>query len=181
MLEAAGADPGAVNRVTIGFDAVATLAAGKLDAATAFWNAEGVALQRLGVPIREFRVDDSARPRYPELVLATSRGDPARRPEARQRGQRRDRHAATRDRRPHGDEALDALLDAVPDLDPAEQRAQFDALEEADALRRRAACWTDGMLERAGRDGTAGTASCRSPLDVDAAFPLGRRRLNDVC
>ena len=45
VLEAGGADPDSVRRVTIGFDAVPTLAAGKLDAATAFWNAEGVALR----------------------------------------------------------------------------------------------------------------------------------------
>ena len=72
VLEAGGADPDAVRRVTIGFDAVATLAAGKLDAATAFWNAEGVALRDLGVPTREFRVDDYGAPRYPELILVTS-------------------------------------------------------------------------------------------------------------
>ena len=37
--------PSAVDRVTIGFDSVAALSAGRLDAATAFWNAEGVALR----------------------------------------------------------------------------------------------------------------------------------------
>ncbi len=42
VLEADGADPDAVDRVTIGFNAVASLAAGRVDAATAFWNAEGV-------------------------------------------------------------------------------------------------------------------------------------------
>ena len=67
-----------VDRVTIGFDAVAALAAGKLDAATAFWNAEGVALRGLGVPTREFRVDDFGAPDYPELILTSTRRDPAR-------------------------------------------------------------------------------------------------------
>ena len=42
VLEADGADPDAVDRVTIGFNAVAALAAGRVDAATAFWNAEGL-------------------------------------------------------------------------------------------------------------------------------------------
>ena len=51
--------------MTIGFEAVPALAAGRLDAATAFWNAEGVALRRQGVPTREFRVDDYGAPRYP--------------------------------------------------------------------------------------------------------------------
>ena len=50
VLEADGADPDAVDRVTIGFNAVSSLAAGKVDAATAFWNAEGVALQAPGDP-----------------------------------------------------------------------------------------------------------------------------------
>ena len=43
VLRSGGVDPSSVHRVTIGFNAVAALAAGKLDAATAFWNAEGVA------------------------------------------------------------------------------------------------------------------------------------------
>ena len=48
VLEADGADPDAVDRVTIGFNAVASLAAGRVDAATAFWNAEGVTLSSAG-------------------------------------------------------------------------------------------------------------------------------------
>src|SRR5436190_12980766 len=81
VLAAGGVDPSSVHRVTIGFNAVADLRAGKLDAATAFWNAEGVVLRRDGVPIREFRVDRYGAPRYPELILCTtgqlSRSNPA--------------------------------------------------------------------------------------------------------
>jgi len=73
VLEADGADPESVDRTTIGFNAVSALAAGKLDAATAFWNAEGVELKRLGIPTREFRVDEYGAPRYPELVLVATR------------------------------------------------------------------------------------------------------------
>ena len=72
VVSADGGDPKQVHRVTIGFNAVASLAAGRIDAATAFWNAEGVTLQRQGVPIRVFRVDDYGAPRYPELVLVTT-------------------------------------------------------------------------------------------------------------
>ena len=57
VLRSGGVDPSDVHRVTIGFNAVADLAAGKVDAATGFWNAEGVELQKQGIPIREFRVD----------------------------------------------------------------------------------------------------------------------------
>ena len=59
--------------MTIGFNAVASLAAGKVDAATGFWNAEGVALREQGVPIRIFKVDEYGAPPYPELVLVASR------------------------------------------------------------------------------------------------------------
>ncbi len=69
VIRAGGGDPSSVHRVTIGFQAVSALAAGKVDAATAFWNAEGVTLRRMGVPTREFRVDQLRGP-------ALSRADP---------------------------------------------------------------------------------------------------------
>ena len=65
VLRSGGVNPSDVHRVTIGFNAVADLAAGKIDAATAFWNAEGVELHQMGIPIREFRVDEFGAPRYP--------------------------------------------------------------------------------------------------------------------
>jgi NitT/TauT family transport system substrate-binding protein/putative hydroxymethylpyrimidine transport system substrate-binding protein len=61
-----------VRQVTIGFSAVPSLVAGKVAAATAFWNVEGVALRARGVRTREFRLDDRGR-RYPELVLVATR------------------------------------------------------------------------------------------------------------
>jgi len=61
-----------VHQVTIGFNAVSALLAGKVDAAPVFWNAEGVALRRHHLPIREFRVDDYGAPRYPEVLLITA-------------------------------------------------------------------------------------------------------------
>src|SRR6185312_14292669 len=62
-----------VKRVTIGFSAVPSVVAGRVDAVVAFWAAEGVALRARGVRTREFRVDDYGAPRYPELVLVTTR------------------------------------------------------------------------------------------------------------
>jgi len=133
VLDGAGADPGAVERVTIGFDAVAALAAGKLDAATAFWNAEGVTLRRLDVPTREFRVDDFGAPAYPELVLVTSRETLQAQPGlvdsvVRATGAGYDAVVAD----PAA--AVDDLVAAVPALDAGEQRAQLDALLDAGAL-----------------------------------------------
>src|SRR5215218_4467763 len=126
-VEADGGDPTAVERVTIGFNAVASLAAGRVDAATGFWNAEGVALRRQGVPIRIFKVDEFGAPPYPELVLATSQKTLEADPdlveavvEATERGY------AYAERDPEA--ALDDLLAANPELEPSEQRAQMKAL-----------------------------------------------------
>jgi putative hydroxymethylpyrimidine transport system substrate-binding protein len=126
-VSADGGDPARVHRVTIGFNAVASLAAGKVDAATGFWNAEGVALRRRGVPIRVFRVDEYGAPRYPELVLAATRSTVEGRSglvdamvRATRRGYRRAVHRPGK--------ALAALLAASPGLDRAEQAAQMRAL-----------------------------------------------------
>jgi NitT/TauT family transport system substrate-binding protein/putative hydroxymethylpyrimidine transport system substrate-binding protein len=68
-----GGDLRRVRQVTIGFAAVPSLIERKVAAVPAFWNAEGVVLRRRGVPVREFRVDDYGAPRYPEVVLFTTR------------------------------------------------------------------------------------------------------------
>jgi NitT/TauT family transport system substrate-binding protein/putative hydroxymethylpyrimidine transport system substrate-binding protein len=72
VLALGGLGPEDVDTVTIGFDAVPQLLAGRVDAATAFWNAEGVTLADR-IPTREFRVADIGEvPTYPELVLVTT-------------------------------------------------------------------------------------------------------------
>src|SRR3954452_7710974 len=119
VLRSGGVDPSDVHRVTIGFNAVADLAAGKIDAATAFWNAEGVQLQQMGVPIREFRVDQFGAPRYPELVVAASRDSCS---EARPLVDALSRGYEVLDDDPQS--ALADLLGAVKGLDAASQRAQ---------------------------------------------------------
>jgi ABC-type nitrate/sulfonate/bicarbonate transport system substrate-binding protein len=68
-----GGDPSKVRKVSIGFQAVTALLARRVDAATAFWNAEGVALQAKRPGMRQFKVDDFGAPPYPELVLCVSR------------------------------------------------------------------------------------------------------------
>ena len=72
VVEADGGEFARVRRTTIGFSAVPSLVAKKVDAVVTFWNAEGVALRLRGVPTREFRVDEFGAPRYPELVVATT-------------------------------------------------------------------------------------------------------------
>jgi putative hydroxymethylpyrimidine transport system substrate-binding protein len=165
-VSADGGDPARVDRVTIGFAAVASLAAGKVDAATGFWNAEGVALRRRGVPIRVFKVNDYGAPPYPELILAASRQTIDRDPKlvdatvaATTRGYR----FTVR----HPTEALDDLLAAAPELDRGDQAAQLRALLPDlrpapfdPALLRAWAAWDlrHGLLKR--------------PLDVNRAFRL---------
>lgn len=133
ILAEGGVDPSSVERQTIGFESVPLLAAGRVDAATAFWNAEGVELKRQGIPTREFRVDEFGAPRYPELVLAISREQVKDRSdlycpvfEALTRGYEdlvRDPHAA-----------LDDLLVQNEGLDLEAQRAQIQALTSAHAF-----------------------------------------------
>ena len=73
VVEHDGGDYDRVKKITIGYSAVPSLIAGRVDAVVAFWNAEGVALRERGVETREFRVDDYGAPRYPELVLVVKR------------------------------------------------------------------------------------------------------------
>ena len=126
-VEADGGDPAKVERVTIGFNAVASLAAGRVDAATGFWNAEGVALRRQGVPVRVFEVDEFGAPPYPELILTTSRETLEDDPElvddvvaATERGYESAVEGP--------DAALDDLLAANPELERDEQQAQLAVL-----------------------------------------------------
>ena len=163
-VEADGGDPAQVKRVTIGFTAVPSLAAAKVDAATGFWNAEGVALRRQGVPIRVFKVDRFGAPPYPELVLTTSRKTLEADPElvdATIAATRRGYAFAERD----PEAALDDLLAADPSLERADQKAQLNALLpvlaphpfDAKVLHEWAAWDLDhGLLEK--------------PLDVEQAF-----------
>jgi putative hydroxymethylpyrimidine transport system substrate-binding protein len=126
-VEADGGDPAKVDEVTIGFNAVASLAAGKVDAATGFWNAEAIALRRQGVPITVFKVDRFGAPPYPELILTTSRKTLEEKPglvdavvSATRRG-----YAFTEDR---PSQALDDLLAANASLERSDQAAQLHAL-----------------------------------------------------
>ncbi|MGN6167516.1 MAG: ABC transporter substrate-binding protein [Solirubrobacteraceae bacterium] len=80
IVAGAGGHPRAVHTITIGSDAVADLLAGRVAAATAFWNDEGVALALRRPGYRIFRVENFGAPAYPELVLCARRQTVARRP-----------------------------------------------------------------------------------------------------
>jgi NitT/TauT family transport system substrate-binding protein/putative hydroxymethylpyrimidine transport system substrate-binding protein len=126
-VSADGGDPAAVHRVTIGFNAVSSLAAGKVDAATGFWNAEGVALRERGVPIRIFKVNEYGAPPYPELVLSTARRTIEDEPDlvdAVVKATTRGYAFAVQ----HPGQALEDLVRSVPTLNRAEQSAQLRVL-----------------------------------------------------
>lgn len=164
-----GGDPGAVRTTTIGFAAVRALLARRVDAATAFWNVEGVALRERRPAAREFRVDDYGAPAYPELVLCVTR---------RALEEKRAVVAATVRAMQRGyaeaqadpESAVSALVDSGTGLDRTAAAAQLDAVAPAftagaraygqlrrDVLREWAAWDVEfGILER--------------PLDVDRAF-----------
>ena len=163
-VSADGGDPAEVKRVTIGFNAVSSLVADKVDAVTGFWNAEGVALRARGIPVHIFKVDRYGAPSYPELVLATT-GDTLRNDpelvESTVDATRRGYRLATR----QPGLALDDLLAAVPALDREEQAGQLNVLLRDlqpapfdPAVLRAWAAWDleHGLLKR--------------PLGVDAAF-----------
>jgi len=167
-VSADGGEPARVERVTIGFNAVAALAADRVDAVTGFWNAEGVALRSQGTPIRVFKVDRYGAPHYPELVLVASRHtveDDPQLVDAIVDATARGYELAFE----HPARALDDLIAANPGLDRAEQAAQLRALRPDlhptpfdRAVLEEWAAWDlkHGLLER--------------PLDVDAAFRLSR-------
>src|SRR5947208_4560094 len=60
-----GGDFSSVKQHTIGFSAVPQMVAGRVDAVTAFWNAEGVVLKTRGVKTDDFAVDRYGAPAYP--------------------------------------------------------------------------------------------------------------------
>ena len=133
VLQSAGLPPGSVHRVTIGFGAVPALAAGRVDAATAFWNAEGVTLEQRGIPVRTFRVDDFGAPRYPELILTTSRDELQSDPGLVKKVVEATREGYALAARDPG-RALDDLLTGASGLDRADQKAELRALERANAF-----------------------------------------------
>ena len=69
IVAGAGGNPKALHTVTIGYNAVGDLLAGRVSAATGFWNDEGVTLARQRPGFHAFKVDDYGAPSYPELVL----------------------------------------------------------------------------------------------------------------
>lgn len=169
VVAGAGGDPDRVRQTTIGFEAVKALLARRVDAATAFWNVEGVALRARRPGIREFRVDDFGAPGYPELVLTVTRRTLRERPQvvratirALQRG-----YAETQ---ADPESAVSAMLDRERGLDRAVLAAQLDAVAPAftAGAREYGELRPDTLRRWAAWDRRFGILS--KPIDVRAAF-----------
>ena len=127
ILQHAGVDPKSVTQVNVGFNLVPAMLSNKVDATLgAFWNYEGIQLQRQRKNPKVIRVDRAGVPTYSELVLA------ARAQTLRQDGEKVRRflralaegHALLR-RDPAA--GVDELVRANPDLDRGLQLASVRA------------------------------------------------------
>jgi putative hydroxymethylpyrimidine transport system substrate-binding protein len=73
IVAGSGGSPKAIRKIDIGYNAVADLLSGRVAAATAFWNDEGVTLNRRRPGYHVFRVTQYGAPSYPELVVCATR------------------------------------------------------------------------------------------------------------
>jgi putative hydroxymethylpyrimidine transport system substrate-binding protein len=114
-----GGDPAKVTVRNVGYDLAPALAAGKVDAVIgAYWNIEGVQLERQGIPVESFRLEQNGVPDYDELVVVTSDEVARKQPElvrAFLRALRKGQDWAATDQ----SGATAHLLDANKDLDEA--------------------------------------------------------------
>jgi NitT/TauT family transport system substrate-binding protein/putative hydroxymethylpyrimidine transport system substrate-binding protein len=162
IVEHDGGDVRRVEQVTIGFTAVSRLLSRRVDAAPAFWNAEGVALRRRGLAVREFRVEDYGAPPYPEVVLITSRKTLARKRKRLQDAVRAIASGARRDPAL----ALDRIAEAGGGDDRGLLQAQMDAVRPLFSTDLRA----DPAVLEAWAAWDAEVGIVREPPDVAAAF-----------
>jgi putative hydroxymethylpyrimidine transport system substrate-binding protein len=166
-VSADGGDPAGIDEVTIGYNAVASLAAGKVDAATGFWNDEAVEAQRKGIPVHVFKVDEFGAPRYPELVLTTTRKELEAEPafvESMVAATRRGYNFTVTE----PEEALGDLLAANPSIERADAAAQLKVLLPA--------LVPDPFAEPVLKEWSAWASShglLPKPLEVKSAFDLG--------
>jgi putative hydroxymethylpyrimidine transport system substrate-binding protein len=128
ILDKAGVDPGSVKETNVGFNLTQAMLSGKVDATLgAFWNYEGVDLQRRGKKPHILRMEDLGVPTYDELVFVARRKDLD---EAGGSRLRRFLQATARGHKlleQNPAKGVDALLDADPGLDRGLQTAAVKA------------------------------------------------------
>lgn len=124
IVKDAGGKPLPTKDITLGFNGLKALDAGRVDATTAYWPADEVTLEGLGTKGRTFALDEHGGPAYPGLVAFTSRRlrvtDPTHVTafsEALARG--------TRDVIADAAVGEAAVKESYPELDPATTKAQL--------------------------------------------------------
>lgn len=126
VVRSAGGDPAKVRVRNIGFTLAPALAAGRVVAVIgAYWNVEQIELQREGVDVESFRLEEYGVPDYDELVVVTSDETIRDRPDmvrAFLRGLRAGQDWAATDQAG----AVEALVAANEDLDPETVAAQLE-------------------------------------------------------
>jgi putative hydroxymethylpyrimidine transport system substrate-binding protein len=76
ILDRAGVDPGSVKEVNVGFKLTGSMISKKVDATIgAFWNVEGVELEKAGRKPHILRMENLGVPTYDELVVAARQPD----------------------------------------------------------------------------------------------------------
>jgi putative hydroxymethylpyrimidine transport system substrate-binding protein len=127
ILDQAGVDPKRVKTINVGFGLVGSMLTKKVDATLgAFWNVEGVDLQRRNKHPKILRMDKLGVPTYNELVVVAREADVRKRGALLRRFMRALAlgHQALR---ANSTAAVAALVKANPDLDEKLQRAQVKA------------------------------------------------------
>ena len=129
ILLEAGVTPSTVKVRNVGFGLNPALITGKVDATLGgFWNYEGVDLERRGRKPRIIRVDEAGVPTYNELVLVANE-DALDRDGGTIRAFIGALSRGVRDLAEDPDDAIQGLLDANRDLDPAQERAALNVTQ----------------------------------------------------
>jgi putative hydroxymethylpyrimidine transport system substrate-binding protein len=126
VISADGGDTETIEEVTIGFNTIVALQSGRVDAITGYPPADATQIELQGPSTTSFRLDEWGGPRYPGLMVFSTRKTIERDPELMQafveatvRGYEETIEDPQR--------CLDSLLDQVPEVDDELAEAQLDA------------------------------------------------------
>ncbi len=117
--------PVKTKQITLGFNGLKALDAGRVDASTAYWPADEVTLEQLGTKGRTFALDKFGGPAYPGLVAFTSRETRVSDPAHVQAFAEALAHG-TRDVIADPEVGLEAVQKSFPELDEVTTKAQLD-------------------------------------------------------
>lgn len=169
VVRSAGGDPAKVTVRNIGFTLAPALAAGRVDAVIgAYWNVEQIELQREGVDVEAFRLEEHGVPDYDELVVVTSDDTIRDRPDmvrAFLAGLRTGQDWAATDQAG----AVDALIAANEDLDRETVAAQLEVTAEILSPSDEPTLTVDPAEWRRFADWMTENGLLRGPLDVGEA------------